>query len=168
MAIPLLILGAQVVLKSINGERVMPLEEFFAGVKRTGHRSDELLTEIVFNKAQGKRCEFLKMGQRNGTSIAIVSLALMFEEVDGVIRNPKIALGSVAPTPMRAHRTEDALSSAEPSVENITQAGGILKDEVNPITDVRGSAAYRREMSASLLLMAFQNLGYIHRLERVK
>jgi len=161
MAIPLLILEARVVLKSINGERVMLLEEFFSGVKRTSHRSDELLTEIVFNEAQGKRHEFLKMGQRNGTSIAIVSLALIFNVAGGVIKDDiKLALGSVAPVPLRARQTETALRGAEPSLENIKRAGKILKNEVNPIIDVRGSAEYRREMSAVLLLMAFQNLGY--------
>ena len=161
MATPLLTLGAKIVLKSINGERVMSLEEFFSGVKRTNHRNDELLTELRFNETQGKRCEFLKMGQRNGTSISIVSLSLMFDVVDGVIKDDiKLALGSVAPVPLRAHRTEDALHGVEPSLGNIKQAGNILKNEVNPITDVRGSTEYRREMSAILLLIAFQNLGY--------
>jgi len=161
MATPLLTLGAEVVLKSIDGERVVPLEGFLGGVKKTNHRSDELLTEIRLNEAQGKRCEFLKMGKRNGTSISIVSLSLMFDVTDGVIKDDlKLALGSVAPVPLRAHRTEDALHSVEPSLENIKRAGDILKDEVSPITDVRGSGGYRREMSALLLLMAFQNLGY--------
>ena len=160
MATPLLILGAKVVLKSVNGERVMSLEEFFSGVKRTNHRNDELLTEVRFNEAQGKRCEFLKMGQRNGTSIAIASLSIMFDVADGVIKDPRVALGSVAPVPFRAHRTEGALHGVEPSLENIKRVGNILKREVNPITDIRGSAEYRREMAALLLLMAFQNLGY--------
>jgi len=158
MATPLLVLGAKVVLKSVNGERVMSLEEFFSGVKRTNHRNDELLTEIRFSEVQGKRCEFLKMGQRNGTSIAIASLSIMFELADGVIKEPRVALGSVAPVPVRAHETEGALHGVEPSLGNIKRAGDTLKREVNPITDIRGSAEYRREMAASLLLMAFQNL----------
>jgi len=160
MATPLLILGAKVVLKSVNGERVMSLEEFFSGVKRTNHRNDELLTEIRFNEAQGKRCEFLKMGQRNGTSIAIASLSIMFDVADGVIKDPRVALGSVAPVPFRAHKTEGALNGVKPSLGNIKRVGNILKREVNPITDIRGSSEYRREMAALLLLMAFQNLGY--------
>jgi carbon-monoxide dehydrogenase medium subunit len=161
MATPLLALEALVVLRSANGERVVPLEEFFSGVKRTNHRSNELLTEVRFSDAQGKRCEFLKLGQRNGTSIAIVSLSLLFNMMDGVIENDlKLALGSVAPVPLRAHRAEDALHGVEPSLGNIKQAGSILKGEVSPISDVRGSAEYRKEMSAVLLQMAFQNLGY--------
>lgn len=160
MATPLLVLEAKVVLKSVNGERVISLEEFFSGVKRTNHRSDELLTEIRFNEAQGKRCEFLKLGQRNGTSIAVASLSLMFDMADGVIKEPRVAVGSVAPVPLRARKTEGALHGVEPSLGNIKRAGDILKHEVNPITDIRGSAEYRREVSALLLLMAFQNLGY--------
>ncbi|MBU2535291.1 MAG: xanthine dehydrogenase family protein subunit M [Chloroflexi bacterium] len=161
MATPLLTLGATILLKSIDGERTIPVEEFFSGVKRTNHRNDELLAGVRFNETQGKRCQFLKMGQRNGTAISLVSLSLMFDVADGVIKDDlKLALGSVAPTPIRAYRTEDALHGVGPSLENIKRAGNILKDEVNPISDVRGSAEYRREMSAALLQIAFQNLGY--------
>jgi carbon-monoxide dehydrogenase medium subunit len=161
MATPLLALGALAVLKNANGERVMPLEEFFSGARKTNHSNNELITELRFNEAQGKGYEFLKMGQRNGASISIVSLSLMFDVSDGIIKDGlKLALGSVASVPLRAYRTEDALCGVEPSLGNIKQAGNILKNEVNPISDVRGSAEYRREMSAVLLQMAFQNLGY--------
>ncbi len=161
MATPLLTLGATILLKSIDGERTIPVEEFFSGAKRTNHRNDELLAGVRFNETQGKRYQFLKMGQRNGTAISLVSLSLMFDVADGVIKDDlKLALGSVAPTPIRAYRTEDALHGVGPSLENIKRAGNILKDEVNPISDVRGSAEYRREMSAALLQIAFQNLGY--------
>ena len=161
MATPLLALGALAVLKNANGERVIPLEEFFSGVKKTNHRNNELIAELRFNEAQGMRSEFLKIGQRNGTSISIVSLSLVFDVTDGVIKNDlKLALGSVASVPLRAYRTEDALRGVEPSLRNIKQAGNILKNEVNPISDVRGSAEYRQQMSAVLLQMAFQNLGY--------
>lgn len=161
MATSSLVLEANVVLKSVNGERVISLEELFSGVKRTSHRSDELLTEVRFNIARGKKCEFLKLGQRRGTSISVISLALIFDVADGVITDElRLALGSVAPVPLRARETEGALHGVEPSLENIKRAGDILKHEVNPITDIRGSAEYRREMAASLLLMAFQNSGY--------
>ena len=157
---PLLVLETKVVLKSAYRERVMRLEEFLLGVKRTAQESDVLLTEIRFEQCPSRRYEFLKLGQRNGTSVAIASLALMFDMADGVIAEPRIALGSVAPTSLRVRATEGALSGVEPSPGNIKQAGEILKQEVKPITDIRGSAEYRRAVSALLLLMAFQNLGY--------
>ena len=161
MATPLLVLGAKVVLKSANGERVIPLEELFSGVRKTNHRSDELLAEISFNGAQGKKCEFLKLGQRNGTSISIASLSLLFDIAGGVIGDDlRLAVGSVAPVPLRARKTEGVLRGVEPSARNIKLAGDMLKCEVTPITDVRGTAEYRMEMVAALLLMAFQNLGY--------
>ncbi|RLC71578.1 MAG: xanthine dehydrogenase family protein subunit M [Chloroflexi bacterium] len=161
MAPPLLVLEASVVLKSLDGERVLDLEKFFLGVKSTGQRSDELLTEIRFKSAEGLNCEFVKLGQRRGSSISIVSLALMFNLTDGVISDgPRIALGAVAPVPFRARGAEDVLHGVEPSLENLKRAGVALKREVSPITDIRGSAGYRKEVSASLLLMAFQNLGY--------
>jgi len=84
----------------------------------------------------------------------------MFDMADGVIAEPRIALGSVSPTSLRVRATEGALIGVEPSPGNIKQAVKILKQEVKPITDIRGSAEYRRAVSALLLLMAFQNLGY--------
>ncbi len=160
MAPPLLVLGAKVTLKSVSVEREIPLEEFFLGVKKTSDKSNELLTEVRFNKAQGEKYEFLKLGQRNGTSISIACLALMFEVTDDTIKDPRVALGSVAPTALRACRTENALNGVEPLIGNIRRAGDILRHEINPITDIRGSAEYRREISALLLLLAFQNQGY--------
>jgi carbon-monoxide dehydrogenase medium subunit len=161
MATPLLTLGATIILESIRGKRMIPVEEFFLGAKKTNHRDDELLAGVRFDETQGKRCQFLKMGQRNGTAVSLVSLSLMLDVANGVIKDDlKLALGSVAPLPVRAYRTEEALRGVAPSLENIKRAGSILKDEVNPISDVRGSAEYRREMSAALLQIAFQNLGY--------
>jgi len=162
-ATPLLVLGASAVLRSINGERIIPLEDFFSDVKKTNHKNNELLTELRFDVAQEKKCRFLKLGQRNGTSISIVSLSLIFDISDGIINNDlKIALGSVAPVPLRAYRTEEILRGSKPSPENIKKAGSVIKDEVSPISDVRASSDYRREMSAVLLRLAFQNLGFGH------
>jgi len=160
MAPSLLILGAKVVLKGLDQERELPLEKFLLGVNKTAQENTELLVEVKFEVTEGKHYEFLKLGQRNGMSIAIASLALLFEATGGVITKPMIALGSVAPTPIRAYKTESALGGVEPSMVNIKRVGDILRREANPITDIRGSAEYRREMAAQLLLMAFQNLGY--------
>ena len=160
MAPPLLVLEAEVVLRSSRGERILPIEELFCGVKQTAQRDDELLTEVRFNQAREKKSEFLKLGLRNGTCLSIVSLAMTCNVAGGVITEPRIALGSVAPSPLRARSTERVLSNAEPTVANIGRAGDTVKGEVKPITDIRGSAEYRRQMSAALLLMAFQNLGY--------
>jgi carbon-monoxide dehydrogenase medium subunit len=161
MATPLLVLEADVILKSINRERAVPLIEFFSGAKKTSQNSDELLTEIRFNQAQSKRYEFLKLGQRNGTYISITSLALLLDVADDIIKDIRLALGSVAPVPFRAYKTEVVLSGGTPSPENLKRAGDTLKNEVKPITDIRGSAEYRRKMSAMLLSMAFKNLGYL-------
>lgn len=161
MAPPLLVLGARVVLKSVHHNRELLLEDFFLDVKQTAQDSDELLTEIKFEASQGRQFEFLKLGQRNGTSIAIASLAIGFNVADGIIRAPKVAVGSVASTPLRAGNTELVLNGVEPSPGNIRKAGDALKKEINPITDIRGTDEYRREMVARLLMMAFHNLGYV-------
>ena len=161
MAPPLLVLGAKVVLKSVKQERELPLEDFLIAVKQTAQDSDELLIEIIFKATPNRRFEFLKLGQRNGTSIAIASLAIGFDVAEGIIRAPIIAVGSVAPTPLRAYNTEAVLAGVEPSPGNIRNAGEALKKGINPITDIRGADEYRREMVACLLMMAFNNPGYI-------
>jgi len=161
MAPPLLVLDAEAVLGSTRDKRVLPLHKLFCGVKQTRERDDELLIEVKFNKPHKEKSEFLKLGLRNGTCLAVASLSIMFGIANSVIRKPKIALGSVAPTPLRATKTEEMLNNKEPGLDNIRRAGDTLKREVKPISDIRGSAEYRREISAALLFTAFQNLGYV-------
>lgn len=145
---PLLVLGARVVLKSIDKERVIPLDQFFGGPGKTILTPDEILTEIQIPiiKGQGKTC-FLKLGRRNAFTLSVVSVAAWVKVEKETIRDMRIALGAVAPIPMRAIKTEEYLKGKKVSEETIKNGAKIASDEVQPISDVRASADYRKDMS---------------------
>jgi CO/xanthine dehydrogenase FAD-binding subunit len=103
-------------------------------------RPDELITAIEVPPVEGVQW-FRKVGTRAAQSISKVVMAAVRAD------RPRIALGSVAPTVVRARRTEDALAAAA----SIGDAQRILQDEISPIDDIRSTAAYRREVSARLL-----------------
>jgi CO/xanthine dehydrogenase FAD-binding subunit len=141
----LLAADATVVVASRHGERTVPFAEFVTGVKRTVLQPGEIITRVRVPRLIGPQ-EFLKVGTRNAMVISICCAALL---VDRVGRTVRIGLGSVAPTPVRAPAAEsyiaaeidwDALSAPAGSV---TRFGELVRDAVRPITDHRGSAAYR-------------------------
>jgi CO/xanthine dehydrogenase FAD-binding subunit len=154
---PLLSLGARVKILSTKGERIVPIENFFASVKRTALRSSELLTEIIVPcQPDGYGGAFMKVGRRVGHDISVANVAVVVKLTKDCVEDVRIALGSVAPTPMRAIETEAFLKGKEYSQENITRAAEIASTEIKPISDIRASAEYRREVVKSLIEMAIQ------------
>ncbi len=148
----LLVLDAEVTLRSVSGERTIPVYELFEGVKETSEDDDEILTEISFEVPDGLlRNDFVKLSERDANAISTVSLAIMYDVVDGAFKDPRIGMGAVAITPIRAEETEDVLRGSEVSDDVIEEAKSVLRDEVSPISDVRGSKEYRREVSGELL-----------------
>jgi carbon-monoxide dehydrogenase medium subunit len=156
-ATPLLALEAQLKLLRSSSERLVPLEDFFLGVKKTALHSDELLAEIQI-PAQPPRtgCAFVKMGRRTGPDLAIVSAAAKITLENGVCRNAKIALGSVAPTPMRAKTAESLLVGRTLGEGEINDASVAASEEIRPISDVRASAEYRKAISSILVKVAIE------------
>lgn len=143
----LMALGARVKLRSMGGQREVPLQDLFTGPGQTVIRGDELITEVAFPlPGDGARGAFLKLRKRNALAIAVVSAAVTVTLTDGVISEAHIALGAVAPTVIRASAAEQVLRGREPSAELLAQAGELAAAASRPITDIRGSAAYRREM----------------------
>lgn len=143
----LMALGAQVKLRSMGGQREVPLQDLFTGPGQTVIRGDELITEVAFPlPGDSARGAFLKLRKRNALAIAVVSAAVTVTLTDGVISEAHIALGAVAPTVIRASAAEQVLRGREPSAELLAQAGELAAAASRPITDIRGSAAYRREM----------------------
>ncbi len=147
-ASPLVALGAIVKLASRNGERTVPLEKFFAGPGETVLQPDEVLTEIQVPKPPpGTVGAYLKLFPRGGVDIAAVGVAswLTLGE-DNTCRDARIVLGAVAPTPMRAKGAEVAIKGTKMEDKAIEEAAQTASEEARPISDVRGSAEYRREM----------------------
>jgi CO/xanthine dehydrogenase FAD-binding subunit len=149
-ALPLLVLGGSVKLVGVAGERWVPLENFFVGPKKTVINR-EVLTEIrVPTLPEGGKGVFCKLGLRAAPEdIAIVSVAI-FALPDTSNKNWKqvrVALGAVAPTPIRALHAEEALIGQPITAKIIEDASRLAAEkDAQPITDIRGSASYRRTM----------------------
>ena len=148
---PLLVFDASVRILSAGGERVVPLKDFFRGPGRTVLREDEVLAEILVPKPTAPTgSAFIKVA-RVAMDLAKVSVAVALRMDGGVVSDVRVALGSVAPTPIRAYRTEEFLKGRELSEEVLEKAAEIVRGEVKPITDVRSTAEYRRFVSGVIL-----------------
>jgi carbon-monoxide dehydrogenase medium subunit len=152
---PLLALDGRVTLRSVRGVREMALADFFQGVRKTALAEDEMLVDICVRAlSPGQRGTFLKLGLRQAQAIAVVNVAvvLTFDGWAGVdpagsnVAAARIALGSVAPTIIRAPDAEQALIGAPLSDETIQHAAELAAAAAQPIDDIRGSARYRRHM----------------------
>ncbi|MGQ9788234.1 MAG: FAD binding domain-containing protein [Candidatus Hadarchaeaceae archaeon] len=143
-ATPLMVLDAQLVLKSIDGERVVPVENFFLGPGKTVLKEDDILTEIRITPPEnGAKAKFVKVGLRKADAISVVNCAVLLKIQKGIVKDAKIALGSVAPTPILAKEAQKALIGNKLSEELVEKCAQIAAKEAKPIDDVRGSAKYR-------------------------
>jgi carbon-monoxide dehydrogenase medium subunit len=153
---PLLVLEAKVEAASTQGRRVLPLDRFFTGPGTNVLKPSEVITRIRFpvpGKGQGG---FLKFGLRRGTSCSVASVAVWVTTKAGKIEEVRIALGGVSPTPMRARLTEDMLRGKKPDAALVESIAARVEHEISPISDVRASAEYRRQVSGSLLAKALR------------
>jgi CO/xanthine dehydrogenase FAD-binding subunit len=138
---------ASIELRSVSGTRLLPWHEFFLGVKETARRHDELITAVVLPEDLPDRHEFAKVGVRNAMVIS-TTCCVVTRRPDG---RTTVALGSVAPTPMRARRAEAMISAeARPSPAALDEFARLVSAEVQPITDHRSTEAYRRHASGVL------------------
>ncbi|MGC9015359.1 MAG: FAD binding domain-containing protein [Conexivisphaera sp.] len=154
---PLLVLGAAVRLSSSKGTREIPVEEFIIGPHRTARGEDELLTSVRVNRQpQGYRWFLEKLGLRSANAVSVASVSgLVMLDADGrTVEDARIALGAVAPTAIRARRAEEVLRGRKLDEDTMWDAAEAAAAESSPITDVRGSAAYRRMAVAGLLYRA--------------
>ncbi|MEJ2348204.1 MAG: FAD binding domain-containing protein [Anaerolineales bacterium] len=152
---PLMALGASVTLASAAGERTIPLEDFYTGVRQTVMRPDEMLVDISFPAMSlDQSGMFLKIGLRRAQAISLVDVAIVltFEGDPGdplderPIRKAAITLGAVAPTIVHASEAESYLQGRTLNTETIEQAALLALESAHPIDDVRSSLDYRREM----------------------
>jgi CO/xanthine dehydrogenase FAD-binding subunit len=148
---PLLAVGAEIELGSLDGVRRVPADEFFLAPKRSVLRSDELITAVYVPTVRGPQ-QFAKVGTRNAMVIAVCSFGLA---LDLAARRVGTGIGSAGPTPLRAREAEDYLGSeldesaawhGEGGLSDsaIARFGELVAAAASPIDDVRGTAAYRR------------------------
>lgn len=160
----LLAAGCEVEVESVRGRRMIPIDDFYTGVKRNAMEPDELIRSVHLPKADGPQ-QFSKVGTRNAMVIAVCAFGIALHPETRTVRT---GIGSAAPTPVRARAAEDFLAAALEE-GGFWESGGPLPPSLakqfaqlasgacNPIDDVRGSAKYRRH---AVGIMARRTLGW--------
>lgn len=144
---PLYALGASVTLRASQGQRTLALDAFYQGVRKTAMRPDEMLAGVSFPAmAADERGMFIKLGLRRAQAISVINVAVILKFDGGAVSRARIALGSVAPTIIRAREAEAYLQGRAFTPETIDVAARLAAAAASPIDDVRGTAAYRSEM----------------------
>ncbi len=143
----LMALGAEVELRSRDGDRTISLVDFYTGVRKTVMRPDEILTSISFPiPVENASSTFIKLGLRQVQAIAVINAAVLIERQDEIVQRAVITLGSVAPTIIHAEKAESFLIGKTLSSEVIDHAAELAAQAAQPIDDLRSSAQYRRDM----------------------
>ncbi len=165
--VPLMALGAQVELCSKPDDtlfcRSMPLPEFFVSPGRTRLAEAELLGAVrVPLPPEGFTARFHKFGTRPALDISAISIAIGGVLSNGVFSDVRVAFGAVAPTPLRGAATEQALEGRRLDEAAIAAAAQAAHDEVHPISDVRASAWYRKEMIRNMTKRILEDVAANH------
>jgi aerobic carbon-monoxide dehydrogenase medium subunit len=155
----LIALGATLKATSANGSRVIPMDEFFKDYYETVLNPDELITEVMVPKLPpNSGAAYIKFLPRTADDYATVSAAavLTLDKSNKTIADVRIALGSVGVTPIRATAAEALLRGQPLKTEAFAEAGEKAKEAVDPISDFRGSAGYKKDMAAVFVRRALE------------
>jgi len=157
---PLIAMDARVSIIGSERMRTLPLEEFFTEPQKTVLKPDEILTEILVPDAPPRTGRaFFKYQHRAAMALAIINggISMTLSE-DGLCQNVRIALGAVAPTPMRAKQAEKTLENQRVDEQTIGKAADVASQEIRPRKDsIRASPEYRVELTRILLRRALKN-----------
>lgn len=134
-------------LASVRGVRQVPASAFWLGYRKTALAPDELLVRVHLHTHVGDRLHYRKVGTRLAQAISKVVLGGRLRVEGGIVTEARVALGSVAPTPIRAHHVEAALlgKPIDPA------AAAAVADDIAPIDDIRSTADYRRTVAANVI-----------------
>jgi xanthine dehydrogenase small subunit len=155
----LLAADAMILVGGQRGEREIAANDFFVDYRKTALAADELILQVVVPLPARRHLRFRKVGTRRAQAISKVVLALAWREHGGGWSRVRVALGSVAATPIRAAATEAVLEGARPTPEVVDRAAETLAGELDPIDDVRSTADYRRLVSARILHRLLRDAG---------
>ena len=147
----LLVLDAEVGIVGLRGERRLPLTDFFRGPGQNALGLGELLTWVEFPRRSGWAIRYERLDVRRAMDIAIAGVALALRLDAGRVNEARVALGAVAPTPLRVPVVEAGLLEAGLSDAAIARAAELAMSVARPISDVRASAEYRRDMVGALI-----------------
>ncbi len=158
MVPPLLVLDARVRLQGSRGSRIIPLEELFVGPGESCLSPHEILTDILLEPPHhSAKTIYLKKG-RMKMDLAVASVALLVEVEGESCQKARIAAGSVAPVPLRLKKVEALIEKSTLTRSLISQAQKLAAESVVPITDIRASEDYRREIMGILVKRALEKI----------
>lgn len=161
-AAPLLALEARALVAGPEGERTVPLNDFFLGPGKTVLKQAEILKEIHIPPLPPRTGgTYFKLSTRKAMDIAMVGVASVLTLKDGMCQNCQIGLGAVAPTPVRAIKAEQLLQGHKLEPDLLEKAGLEAMKECQPISDHRASASYRREMVRELTIKTLQRAAQL-------
>jgi carbon-monoxide dehydrogenase medium subunit len=156
VATALFALGAELTIEGVDGERKESMQKFCVDYGRTSLKENEIVTEVFLPRPPaGTGSAFMNL-IRTHADIAKVSIAVAITVRDGVCEKVRIAVGAAAPTVFRAIKTEAALKGQKVTPEAINEAAETAAGETKPITDLRSTAEYRREMTGVLARRAME------------
>lgn len=150
LATPLLAMDAELRLRTAKGKRVVALKDFFKGPGQTVLKAGELLTEISIPRAKGQTV-FLKLGRRKAMTLSVVNVAVRLEMSGKKCKDARIAVGSVAPVPLRCSKAEDLLRGKEIDPALTARCAAEAMAASSPMDDQRASAWYRRKAGTALI-----------------
>ena len=148
----LLALEAVVVLASADGDREVPLADYFTGYRRSVRRPGELIRAVRIPLPLARVSAFHKIAKRRFDDISSVAVGFALDIDGGVVRRARIGLGGVAATPIRAYATEEALTGQPWREDVVRRAAEVMAGEGTPLDDHRASAAYRAAMLGQALV----------------
>jgi carbon-monoxide dehydrogenase medium subunit len=159
---PLLAYDARVIIVSPSGEKAINVEDFFTGPSATILKTGEILKGFLLRPKSGWVADYEKLGLRKAMEIAIVNVCVAVEmdehkRCSGI----RIALGAVAPTPIRARKAEGILENRKITLELIQECAEAAVEETKPISDIRASADYRKQMVHFLVGKVVSSLASI-------
>lgn len=158
---PLIAYKAKFKLLSIQGEKIVPAEEFFIGPKKTILEPAQLLTQIILPLPSERTygC-WIKIGKRKALIIATITLALVVEmaEDNKNVKDVRTCLGSVAPTPIEIEEIREKMIGKKFSELDFNQLGQIVEDKISPIDDIRGTREYRKDVAKNIMINALKEI----------
>jgi CO/xanthine dehydrogenase FAD-binding subunit len=163
---PLMAYDAQFKLLSIQGEKIVPAEEFFIGPKKTILKPAQLLTRIILPLPSERTYgSWIKIGKRKALIIATITLALVVEmtEDNKTVKDVRTCLGSVAPTPIEIKKIRKKMVGKNFNQLNFAELGQIVEDKISPIDDIRGTREYRKDVAKNIMINALEEIDSARR-----
>ncbi len=152
--------GSTIELASVGGRREVPIEQFYLGYKQLDLRPDEVIVSVRTPlPTSNEHLKLYKISKRRDMDISTVTAAFWFELDDQTILSARIATGGVGPTIARLPKAEASLARKPFSLDALQTAGRLARDEITPISDVRGSATYRLQLVENLFAKCFHDLS---------